>query len=77
MYVERHSCTGYILYTCIRVYGDHVTVIWHVREEMGYRNEFQTENYGPLTNQSLFLNGVCSFSQLGHMIIEKFAYILK
>ena len=37
----------------------------------GIRNEFQTKNYGSLTNQSvfLFLYGMCSFSHLGHMCL--------
>ena len=37
--------------------GDHVTMIGHAGAGMGYRNEFQTENYGLLrllTNQALF-----------------------
>ena len=29
----------------------------HMRAGMGYQNEFQNENYGPLTNQALFPYG--------------------
>ena len=29
-----------------------VTLIGHARTGMGYQNEFQTENYGPLTKQA-------------------------
>jgi hypothetical protein len=32
--------------------SNHVTLIGHARAGMGYRNEFQTENYGPLTKQA-------------------------
>ena len=37
--------------------GDHVTMIGHAGAGMGYRNEFQTENYGLLTNHALFAYG--------------------
>ena len=51
-------------------------MIGHARAGMGYRNEFQTENYGLLTNQTLFIYGVCSFSHVEHMSMLKFAHIL-
>ena len=35
--------------------GDHVTMIGNARAGIGYRNEFQAENYGLLTNQVLFV----------------------
>ena len=34
--------------------SDQVTLMGHVRAGIGYRNEFRTQNYGPLTKQSLF-----------------------
>ena len=43
--------------------SDHVTLIGHVRTGMGYQNEFQTENYGPLTTQSLLPMG-CALSHM-------------
>ena len=46
-----------------------VTVTGHAGAGTGCRNEFQ--NCGPLTNQALFLYGVCKFSQLGRMTIMK------
>jgi hypothetical protein len=53
----------------LSVWGVHVTVTGHMGAGTGYRNEFQTENSGPLTTQALFLYGVCSFSQLQRMIL--------
>ena len=52
--------------------GDHVTVTGHVGAGTGYRNEFQTKNYVPLTTQDVFLVlcRVCSFSNLGRVYSE-------
>ncbi len=62
------------------LYGgsDHVTLIGNARAGMGYRNEFQAENYGPLTNHALIPCGVCSFSSwhVERMSMLKFADIL-
>ena len=43
--------------------SDHVTFIGQARTGMGYRNEFQTENYGQLTNQALLPMG-CALSHM-------------
>ena len=47
---------------------------------MGYRNEFQTENYGPLTKQAhrqkVLAYGVCSFSHVERISMLKFAHII-
>ena len=57
--------------------GDHVTLIGHVRTGMGYGNEFQTENYGPLTNHSLLPMGcTLSHSHVEHMSMLRFDQIL-
>jgi len=56
--------------------SDHVTLIGHAMAGMGYRNELQTENYGSLANQALFLYGVCFFSHVKCMSMLKFAHIL-
>lgn len=48
--------------------GDHVTMIGHAETGMGYRNDFQTENYGLLrllTNQALFRYG-CALPHMSH-----------
>ena len=41
-------------------------MIGHARAGMGYRNEFQTENYGPLTNHALFPEG-CALSHMWYV----------
>ncbi len=53
-----------------------LTLIGHPRAGMGYRNEFQTENYGPLTNQALFPIG-CALSHIWDVLsMLKFAHVL-
>jgi hypothetical protein len=50
------------------LWDDHVPMTGLVRPGTGYRNECQTENRVPLTNQlqAPFLDGMSSFSQLDH-----------
>ena len=55
--------------------GDDVTVTGHVRAGTGYRNKFQIENRGPLTNQAPFLCRGSSFSQMERTIIVKFLVV--
>jgi hypothetical protein len=43
--------------------GDHVTMTGHVRAGMGYRNQFQTENNGLLTQQTPLPMG-CALSHM-------------
>ena len=50
--------------------SDHVTLIGHPRAGMGYRNEFQTENYGPLTNQFFFPSMGCFLSHMWSLLGE-------
>ena len=42
---------------------------------MGYRNEFQAENYGPLTKQAFFPMG-CALSHVERISMLKFAHII-
>jgi len=50
----RASCVRQNVWPNLYGGSDHVILIGHARAAMGYRNEFQTENYGPLTNKSPF-----------------------
>ncbi len=79
---KRKKCRRYANGVVIR--DIRVTMIGHARTGVGYRNEFQTENYGLLTNQDIFLLWVYSFSHVEHMSMfvtpcqwgGKFAHIL-
>ncbi len=48
------------IYICMYMGG---VITSHMRAGMGYQNEFQTENYGPLTNEALFPYG-CALSHM-------------